>query len=936
MKMKQLLKAGFSILLASAMMITSVPATSQAAPEGVVDTVYGEDPVTSLTPGYYLTVYSKTTLSYASANTATGANLDQEAQSVYMAVSTDGKNFEVLNSGGGVIFSKNYAGGTLKVTNPRVYKEGNGFIVEAQDATASKGMHVFTSTDGVHYYDDTVVASSERSSVPLDKTQFTLMLNGSNLLETDATITLGNALELTEQEYKRIVDKLGTVVNTGLESLPDLSVLPTETVTQATLESRYPSVNATYSDGSTQKFIIDWTDALKNVDLTKPGEYPVKGQVVQPQYLNNLKALNNSELPEDDPENIGGADFPDNVDPENKVVYYDKTKFIEGMADPFIYWDEVNKKYYMTASYFPEDSDADRLEGDKPDQYDRVVLRCGETLEDLQKRENQITIWKVGNQGFEDNDTNASRGYRYIWAPEIHRVGNNWVVYFTESHSSNEYNIYCHALVLDGSIDPYTTALKGAKEMSEWEDHKMRVHEDYAEEVSKTQIGDPFSRSFCLDMTYFKDEKNGQSYVSWAGKPTAAFQGGNTDLFIAKVDEDEPWKITSAATRLTCPEYGWERISYCVNEGSTVLQHDGNIFLCYSASGTGSEYSIGMLTAKNGEDLLDISKWTKNPYPLLASRDVNGEEGPGHNSFTVDKDGNAIFVYHARPTSHNYKLCGYSSNPLNDACRHARLKRVHWAADGTPILKMTYEDELKDENKTVSLKIKVQAPNINLDKTTLTLEAGKSDTLTVTPAGTAVTWSSNNDSVAKVTNGKVTAGKKTGTATITAATADGRTATCTVKVVSLSKTKLTMKIGESATLKVNGASKVTWTSSKKANVTVSSKGKVTAKKAGKVTITAKADGVDLKCTVTVKKAPTKVKATVSGKSKVTLKKNKTYKIKVSMSPKGSDSVLKYSTSSKKVATVDSKGKIKAKKKGKATITVKTANNKKATIKVTVK
>ena len=144
--------------------------------------------------------------------------------------------------------------------------------------------------------------------------------------------------------------------------------------------------------------------------------------------------------------------------------------------------------------------------------------------------------------------------------------------------------------------------------------------------------------AFCLDMTYFKDEVSGTSYVVWAGKPTEAYQGGNTDLFIATVSEAEPWKLTSEQVRITKADYGWERIRYCVNEGPTVLQHDGNIFLCYSVSGTGSEYAIGMLSAKGGENLLNQSTWTKSPYPLLTSRDVDGEEGPGHNSFTVDQD----------------------------------------------------------------------------------------------------------------------------------------------------------------------------------------------------------------------------------------------------------------------------------------------------------
>lgn len=53
----------------------------------------------------------------------------------------------------------------------------------------------------------------------------------------------------------------------------------------------------------------------------------------------------------------------------------------------------------MTGSYFPEEGDAIDA-GDKTQQYDRVVLRRSRTLEGLQNRKNQVTIWKAGNQGF--------------------------------------------------------------------------------------------------------------------------------------------------------------------------------------------------------------------------------------------------------------------------------------------------------------------------------------------------------------------------------------------------------------------------------------------------------------------------------------------------------------------------------------------------------
>ena len=653
--------------------------------------------IDQLEAGYYLTVYSTTANYYAPTT-----NIEQETRSVYMAVSKDGKTFDVLNNGGGVIFSKNTSG-TLQITEPRIFKDGGKFKVIAQDFDSARGYHTFTSEDGVHYYDDTMSAEPELQADVLRKSNFSLMLDGKNILESDQTITLGNALKLTEEEYKYIVNKLGTVKNNGLEKLEPLSINK-NVLTEEFLAKEYPTATATYTDGSVQKFRIDWSQSLRNLDASKPGTYTITGNVVQTKYLNHLKELNGSTLPEDDPENEN-KNYPDNYDPATGKVYYDETKFIEGMADPRIFWDEKTGYYYMTATYFPENGDAIDA-ADNLELNDRVVLRRAKTLEGLQDRSKQVTIMKAGNQGYDVNGTQVDRGYRFIWAPEIHRVGNYWVIYFTESHSANTFDIYCHALVLDGDKDPYETALTSSGQASEWKDYKMVSEAD--SEIQSIE------RSFCLDMTYFKDETNGKSYVCWAGTPTAAYQGGNTDLFMATVDEARPWVLTSRQVRLTKSDYGWERVRYCVNEGATILQRGEDIFLCYSSSGTGSEYAIGMLSAKSGADLLDESSWTKSPYPVLTPRDVNGEEGPGHNSFTTDKDGNVIFVYHARPTSHNYKKCSwngtsskYNDDPLYDPCRHARLKRVHWAADGTPILKMTYDDELLAENKTISLQVKI-------------------------------------------------------------------------------------------------------------------------------------------------------------------------------------------------------------------------------------
>ena len=84
------------------------------------------------------------------------------------------------------------------------------------------------------------------------------------------------------------------------------------------------------------------------------------------------------------------------------------------------------------------------------------------------------------------------------------------------------------------------------------------------------------------------------------------------------------------------------------------------------------------------------------------------------------------------------------------------------------------------------VQLQVVPTSVSLNKTSLTLDVGKSYTLTktVSPsnAATSYTWRSSNTSVATVdSNGKVTA-KKAGTATIMVKTSNGKTANCKVTV----------------------------------------------------------------------------------------------------------------------------------------------------------
>ena len=137
-------------------------------------------------------------------------------------------------------------------------------------------------------------------------------------------------------------------------------------------------------------------------------------------------------------------------------------------------------------------------------------------------------------------------------------------------------------------------------------------------------------------------------------------------------------------------------------------------------------------------------------------------------------------------------------------------------------------------------------------------------------------------------------------------------------------------VGKKATIKVTKTKvtgKVTFKSSNKKVATVNSKGVITGKKAGKAVITVKVGKYTKKLTVKVKKPSFKLV-----KSSAKLKKGKKTTIKVKEAPV---SKVTYKTSNKKVATVNSKGVVTAKKKGTAKITVK-CNGITRTFKVTVK
>ncbi len=236
----------------------------------------------------------------------------------------------------------------------------------------------------------------------------------------------------------------------------------------------------------------------------------------------------------------------------------------------------------------------------------------------------------------------------------------------------------------------------------------------------------------------------------------------------------------------------------------------------------------------------------------------------------------------------------------------------------------------------------ISVTGVSLNKNSLNLEEGRSESLvaTVAPSNAtnkAVNWTSSAPGVATVDgNGKVTA-VKAGSATITVTTSDGsKTSKCEVKVSakiieveSIVVTPETAEIFEgetvtlSATISPENASdkSFTWVSRSQDIAVVDNKGVVTGVSDGIVNIDAKAaNGVTGTCSIHVKK-DLRLKGIALSKSELEVTMGKTEQLEVVFTPADAENKnVTWESSDIAVATVSSSGEVLGLDVGEATIT----------------
>lgn len=303
---------------------------------------------------------------------------------------------------------------------------------------------------------------------------------------------------------------------------------------------------------------------------------------------------------------------------------------VEQRADPWIH--KHTDGYYYFIGTAPE--------------FDRIELRRAKTINGLREASAKV-IWRKHAGG----ELGAN-----IWAPELHFIDGQWVIYYAAAPADKPFLIRMHALT-SNAVNPMD---------GPW--------------VEAGQIQTPWD-SFSLDATSFSHK--GKRYLIWAQKDKA--ESYNSALYMA--EQTSATTIKEPVITLTEPTLDWETIGYKVNEGAAVIKKHGRVFVTYSASATDHNYAMGMLWADADADLMDPSVWHKSPTPVFATNAELKRFGPGHNSFTVAEDGvTDLMIYHAR----DYREL--KGTPLTDPNRNARARVLGWDDQGMPVFNQTQDD----------------------------------------------------------------------------------------------------------------------------------------------------------------------------------------------------------------------------------------------------
>lgn len=264
-----------------------------------------------------------------------------------------------------------------------------------------------------------------------------------------------------------------------------------------------------------------------------------------------------------------------------------------------------------------------------------------------------------------------------FWAPEFHWIGGE--LYLLLAIGGRIWGPQCYMMKFK----------KGGKitDPDSWETPVKVCRKD----------GSPLAPDgISLDMTYLKAGE--RSWLVWSYREHigTALDSGSM-LYLAEADETQPWILAGEPMLLSRPLYGWENTEGTINnEGPHVFIKDGTIYMTYSGgAANGYTYVLGLLTAPADGNLYDRSIWKKSSTAVLSYYSVDGEYGPGHNSFYYDEDGNLMIAYHAEEAMDTHVRCN-------------GIRRVHFDRTGRPVFDMSEERDVSPRLREVSMELRIR------------------------------------------------------------------------------------------------------------------------------------------------------------------------------------------------------------------------------------
>lgn len=413
--------------------------------------------------------------------------------------------------------------------------------------------------------------------------------------------------------------------------------------------------------------------------------------------------------------------------------------------------------------------------------------------------------------------------------------------------------------------------------------------------------------------------------------------------------EDQRYYVPRSDITLTAKWADAAELTFDAGVGYFRVEYEG--YYSWEADGQGDPLMESVLAYRK---MNSLTFRFPQGYSLFEAAEKEYNTDP----YYCDLDGSYSFDAYYGVDEHGYDTIEYLSFRTPEADDKALIFTGWSLPDGSFITKDDLKTFVPDGDTTLTAVWKKPVESLALSETSITLNTGETAVLKkiVRPGDATdkrVSWKSSNTKAATVdSKGNVKAVAK-GTATITATTKDGSrlSASCTVTVkqpvtkLTLNKTSLTLMRNKTFALTATAAPSnannraVSWKSSNTKAATVDSKGNVKAVAKGTATITAAAkdgSGVKTVCKVTVTQPVTKI---TLNKTSLTLNRGKTFTMKAKVGPSSANNkAVRWTTSNKEVATVTSKGVVKAVKKGTATITAaaRDGSGKKAVCKITVR